>query len=104
MDDPGWAVMATIFALQFAATTLARNPRWLLSMVRIKPKKCKECLGTGYNLCLMCKARGKQGGLFTGSPLEKCSLCQGRGKISCVRCAGTGIANRLFFRLKKSSR
>ncbi|XP_057834005.2 protein PHOTOSYSTEM I ASSEMBLY 2, chloroplastic isoform X2 [Cryptomeria japonica] len=77
-------------------TLLSLSSPLLLQLARPKKRlrKCSQCLGVGNNLCLMCKGRGKQGGLFTGEPLEKCSTCAGRGRQLCTQCAGKGIINR----------
>eukprot|EP00850_Spirogloea_muscicola_P002298 SM000008S22387 [mRNA] locus=s8:1333654:1334100:- [translate_table: standard] len=44
-------------------------------------------------LCVRCKGRGKEGGLFTGTMLAKCAVCGGRGRQLCPRCEGAGLEN-----------
>lgn len=59
----------------------------------LKPRKCKNCKGSGYTLCTACGARGKRGGAFEGGPLSPCRGCEGRGKLKCGACSATGLAN-----------
>ncbi|KAH7289608.1 hypothetical protein KP509_30G011500 [Ceratopteris richardii] len=98
---PAWAGAAAVFAvvgLQVASPLLLRSARFVM-----KPQKCKECLGVGNNLCMFCKGRGKQGGLFTGDPLEKCVYCGGRGRELCSKCNATGLSNHWLYKPVKNA-
>ncbi|CAI7845980.1 unnamed protein product [Closterium sp. NIES-54] len=80
----------------------ATLPVWWRRGVRVvrtvlRPRKCRTCLGTGYNLCCRCHGRGKQGGLMTQEPLQACCACEGRGHERCERCAATGLANHWLY-------
>ncbi|CAM6094745.1 unnamed protein product [Calypogeia fissa] len=92
---PAWGgLLATVmvFVVPFFIPQITRTARKI-----IKPTRCSECLGVGNNLCVLCKGRGKTGGVFTGIPLEKCGLCKGRGRQLCKRCQSTGLANNWLY-------
>ncbi|KAI5058703.1 hypothetical protein GOP47_0026873 [Adiantum capillus-veneris] len=90
----GTLVLTAVLGLQLASPLLLRSARTYL----MRPRKCRICLGVGNNLCTFCKGRGKQGGLFTGEPLEKCGLCGGRGRQLCGKCNATGLANSWLYK------
>eukprot|EP00898_Chlorokybus_atmophyticus_P003735 jgi/Chlat1/4362/Chrsp29S04508 len=94
-----WLGAAAVLGIGAVPVVVAVVPGTIRRFVR--PQKCKTCLGVGHNVCVLCKGRGKTGGLFTPQPLEKCVACKGRGRRLCSRCAGTGIANRWLWRPAK---
>ncbi|KAG0604732.1 hypothetical protein M758_9G004200 [Ceratodon purpureus] len=90
----GAVVTVAILLLPAAAPHIAKSTRHLL-----KPRKCPLCLGVGNNLCCHCKGRGKQGGVFTGTPLRRCSVCDGRGRQLCSPCEASGLSNNWLYQL-----
>ncbi|KAL2620204.1 hypothetical protein R1flu_000409 [Riccia fluitans] len=91
-DWIGAVVSVAVIFVPLAFPTLSRTARKFL-----KPRRCPRCLGVGNNLCGRCKGRGKEGGVFTGLPLEKCKRCGGRGRQRCKPCASTGLANHWLY-------
>ncbi|CAM6026774.1 unnamed protein product [Sphagnum balticum] len=90
-----WVGAVITVGLLISPVALPHLSRRLKTLMR--PRRCSQCLGVGNNLCVFCKGRGKQGGLFTGSALERCSVCEGRGRQLCMPCAGSGLANHWLY-------
>eukprot|EP00850_Spirogloea_muscicola_P005343 SM000024S07805 [mRNA] locus=s24:662846:663697:+ [translate_table: standard] len=69
----------------YAGVYNTRIVSWLLRRATSLTEICLPSYASG--------AKGKEGGLFTGTMLAKCAVCGGCGRQLCPRCDGAGLEN-----------
>ena len=60
-----------------------------------KEIECKNCSGSGENICDRCGGSGSLPGFATfGGGFTACDVCGGNGYVSCLECSGSGYTEK----------